>query len=118
MSGSYQTFPYSTAPTTGASRQVQARVLKAEFGDGYSQRVGDGINTIRYVYAVSWENISRTDANLIDTFFRARGGHQSFYWTAPGEASPRLWVCETWQRTHSTATLDSISATFTEVFDL
>jgi phage-related protein len=114
----YLPFPYALGPTTSASRTVQPRVLKTDFGDGYGQRLSDGINSIRRIYSLSWDDISRVDANTIDDFFLARKGHEAFYWTPPGASSPLLWVCETWTRVHSTATLDSIQATFTQVFDL
>jgi len=114
---SFLTFPYALGPTTSAARTVQPRILKTEFGDGYGQRVVDGINAIRRIYNVSWEDISRVDANLIDDFFAARSAAEAFYWTPPGASTPLLWVCDNWTRTHTTVTLDSIQATFTQVFD-
>lgn len=109
-------FPLAYGPTTSASRAAQAKVLRADFGDGYSQRAADGINTVRDTYTLSWENITRTEAQTCDTFFRARGGYEAFWWTAPGQ-SQKKWICSDWQVRHSTATLDSLSATFVEVFD-
>lgn len=109
-------FPMPYNPTTSASRASKPRVLRADFGDGYSQRAADGINAVRDTYTVSWENITRTEANTADAFLRARGGWDAFYWTPPG-GTQKTWTCEDWKVTHTTATLDSLSATFVEVFD-
>ena len=109
-------FPLAMGPTTSASGNSEARVLRANFGDGYSQRVADGINAVRQTYEVTWEGLDRTDAQTVDTFLRNRGGHEAFLWTAPG-GTLKAWTCERWRVTHATATLDDVAATFVEVFD-
>ena len=115
------TFPMDGVfgPIAGsAERGSQCRVLRAEFGDGYSQRAADGINSVRDTYAVSWEGLSRTDANTIDTFLRTHGGHTAFKWTPPGASASRNWLCSEWRVRHSSATLDAITATFVEDFSV
>jgi phage-related protein len=112
------TFPYSFGPTTSAQKSTEAKTLRAEFGDGYTQRVADGLNSVRDTYSVSWEDISRTDARLIDDFLRARGGFEAFLWTPPGATVSKKWICESWSVTNASTVLDSVSATFVEVFDL
>jgi phage-related protein len=97
---------------------VQTRVLKAEFGDGYGQRVADGLNPIRYTYNLSWDNLEDTDADTIEDFLIERGGYKAFYWTPPRSAVALKWVCETWTRVHTTAVLDTVQATFVQVFDI
>jgi phage-related protein len=111
-------FPTVSTPVAGASVSPDVRILKASFGDGYSQRSADGINNIVDRYELTWENIDRAEANTILAFLKARAGIESFYWTPPGETVERLWLCEKWQRTHVTAVLDTVSATFIESFDL
>jgi phage-related protein len=112
-------FPASvSAPVAGATRQVEARVLKATFGDGYAQRAADGINNIGERYEVRWENISRAEANTILDFLAARGGFESFTWTPPGGTTALKWTCETWARQHISAVLDTVTATFVRCFDL
>jgi phage-related protein len=39
-------------PTRASSRSVTPRFLMAPFGDGYSQRSGDGIQTIKEEWSV------------------------------------------------------------------
>lgn len=109
-------FPLAIGPTQSASRSSATRVLRADFGDGYSQRAADGINSVRDTYTLSWEGLTRTDATTCDTFLRNRGGYEAFLWTPPG-GSEKKWVCSEWQVRHATATLEHLSATFVEVFD-
>tara|TARA_B100000497_G_C7648480_1_gene390004 strand:- start:101 stop:520 length:420 start_codon:yes stop_codon:yes gene_type:complete len=49
----------------GISRQAQHRVLTAKFGDGYEQRVRDGINTKTENFTISFNNRSAEEINLI-----------------------------------------------------
>ena len=52
----------------GAGRTTQRRVLSAKFGDGYEQRVLDGINNIEETYDVSFRNRSKAEINTIADF--------------------------------------------------
>lgn len=58
----------------GLQRGSTHRVLTANFGDGYEQRVLDGINTKNDVFNVSFNNREATDINLIAAFFDSKAG--------------------------------------------
>lgn len=107
-----------SAPVAGATNQTEARILKATFGDGYAQRSADGINTVVEKYDLTWENISREEAEVIIAFFKARGGYESFEWTPPGYTVASKWTCEQWGRQHINPVLDTVTATFNQSFDL
>ena len=108
-----ETFNYVPAP--GQSKNVTPRVLKAQFGDGYSQRVGDGINFKPRIYNLVF-NREVSELNAIDAFLTARAGIEAFYWT-PLNGTAGVWLCESWARTDTLLHVGSISATFTEVFE-
>jgi len=112
------TFSPPVAPSPESDKEVTPRILRADFGDGYAQRSGDGINTMRQVRNLAWNVLTFADADTIEAFFAARSGVESFYWTAPDEASPRRWLCSTWRRGYVSGNMASLTATFTEVFDL
>lgn len=112
------TFTPPFAPSFGLSRQVTPRVLSAGFGDGYRQDAGDGLNAIPRSLSLQWNMLSSDEADAIEGFFIAEKGYLAFFWTDPREASPRLWKCPTWSRTSPSGRVDSISATFEQVFDL
>lgn len=108
------------APSYTTARATRARVLRAGFGDGYSQRAGDGLNSVVSSWSVVWNALTPEEADYIDGFFVARGGHEAFAWTAPDEDQARLWTCETWSRAPQRAgnTRASMTATMGEAFNL
>jgi len=107
------------APSYTSARTKRARVLRAGLGDGYSQRAGDGLNSVVSSWSVVWNALTAEEADYIDGFLTARGGHEAFSWTTPGEAAPRLWTCENWSRSPRRAgnARASILATLEERFD-
>ena len=113
----------SALPTTiqptyiGTYKNFEARVLVTDFGDGYRQRVGDGINTIRRNYDIEWIG-SNTDIDELETHFEERAGYQSFTWTPPEESTERKWTCMTWSREHMADGISRITASFRQEYDL
>lgn len=105
------TWAVSSEPT----RDVSPRVLLSSFGDGYEQRIGDGINTIARKWSVAFNARRTSEADDIDDFLTARGGIESFDWTPPRGAAGK-WVCRTWRRDEVSYNLSTITATFEEVF--
>lgn len=56
----------------GLSRQAQQRVLVARFGDGYEQRVRDGVNTKTENFNISFNNRSADEVNLIAAYLDSK----------------------------------------------
>jgi len=106
------TFTYN--PTYGASEVTKPRVLVTTFGDGYEQRVVDGINHIRRVWNLTF---SKTGADMaaVISFLENEGGVTSFNWTPP-RGSAGLWVCREWSRAVNDA-FDQVTLQFVEVFE-
>lgn len=106
------------APTSAGVKR-RARVLKSEFGDGYTQRVADGLNAIEHVWSVNWEGLTDSEADTLDNFLGARGGWEAFEWAPPrGAGTAVKWVCEEWERRPRHAGHADITATFRRVYDL
>ena len=53
----------------GFSRQVQQRVLSTKFGDGYEQRIRDGINHKEESFAIRLANRRWEEIALISSYF-------------------------------------------------
>lgn len=106
---------FSYTPEFGASKQLRPRVTAIKFGDGYEQRVAQGLNTQLEIWNLNFANRSQVDADAIDAFLRARGGVESFDWTPPDAAASKKFVCREWTRVIQKANLYSISATFEQV---
>jgi phage-related protein len=102
-------------PAYGASVAKEPRVLTAQYGDGYEQRVGDGINTVRQIWRLNF-SATQADITAIDAFLTAKGGVDSFTWTPSGESEIRV-KCTDWNRARTAPRAGTISATFTQVFE-
>ena len=76
----------------------EPRLRTAGFGDGYEQRVRDGINHNPQKWNISFTKRSGTDIGAVYDFLTARGGVEAFLWTPRGEATPRVFVCKKWSR--------------------
>lgn len=111
--------PYgaSTKFEAGAVEDHEPRVLTAGFGDGYEQRTPDGINTDLATVSPSWPALTWGQGQTIVDFFAARKGVTPFYFTMPGESTPRKWIAKKWSRRFDTDQLVTISAQWKEVVD-
>lgn len=106
------TFTYS--PAYSANLTVQPKVRTAVFGDGYQQRVGDGINTIRRMWGLTFTGLV-ANVDSVESFLKTANGVDSFDWTPPDEASGKF-ICKSWSRSKDTYGVDTLTATFEEVF--
>jgi phage-related protein len=107
------TFDY--CPSVSSSSQEESRVLVTSYGDGYQQRIGDGINIRKRIWNVTFNGTAEY-TNEIRDFLRTSNGVDSFDWTPPdGEAGK--WICTSWNKTYFSSAVHSIKATFVEVFE-
>lgn len=111
-----ETFSYTTDYTV--QKTVKPKILKNDFGDGYTQRASAGLNPDPEMWSLSWNGRISATVDAIEAFFIARAGHEAFYWTPPREGSTRLFTCPEWRREYVAAGNDNITAKFEEVFDL
>lgn len=110
------TFPTAYQPQYSAELDEETKVLTASFGDGYEQRVADGINNIRRKWSVRYMQVT-ADIDAIQTFLKATKGVDSFYWTPPRGATGK-WIVEgSLKRNVENFGYESISVTFKEVFE-
>lgn len=115
----FQTFipPVGASFSTGTSESREPRVLAAQFGDGYTQRAGDGINANPGELSPSWNVLLEGEAQAILNFFASHKGYIPFKFKLPGEATARKWICTKWNRTWATNRTVDVTATWKEVFD-
>lgn len=92
-------------------------VKKAQFGDGYSQRMPNSINNVRETWDLLWE--TQTDARaqaLVDFFDQNQA--LAIEWVPPNELTARKFVCVRYSRDYNHYTLvETVSATLQEVFE-
>tara|TARA_Y100000361_G_scaffold30367_2_gene25202 strand:- start:782 stop:1123 length:342 start_codon:yes stop_codon:yes gene_type:complete len=111
------TFP-DIAPNYGATKQSQPKVRNVQFGDGFSQRLRYGLNQDAKVWDLTWEHISEADSDTIEAFLEARGGAEDFDWSPPDETETYKWICQRWSKRLTASGLNSLSATFQQVFEV
>lgn len=108
-------FTWSGMRQKGAAGKIKFNVRKAKFGDGYEQRVGDGINNKQQSWPLVFEGNEATLAP-IKNFIDRHGGVRSFHWTPPGSDKAGVYVVEGYSYVSVGGGLYSLSADFIEVF--
>lgn len=109
-------------PDKTMQQQSKPKVYKATFGDGYEQRIAQGINNIAETYSVSFVNRTNEDIDDIITFLDSKNGVTSFAFTLPdsnaggGERTIRV-ICEDYSRTYSYDEFYGCQATFRRVYE-
>ena len=111
------TFSPSVNPSYPFETRYKPNVLSTEYGDGYIERAGDGLNAVhQHTLSVTWENITYAEAVAIHTFFFARKGYEAFLWTPPG-LSEAKYICMEWDFTLTDADNYELVAEMKRVFD-
>tara|TARA_R100000742_G_C4248732_1_gene67296 strand:- start:301 stop:642 length:342 start_codon:yes stop_codon:yes gene_type:complete len=110
------TFP-SIKPTYGSSKVSSPNLQQVQMGDGYTQVLRFGLNQDPKVWSLRWE-VSKTDADTIETFLNARASDGAvFDWIPVGESTSYKWRCLSWSKTIPFNNRASIRATFTQFFE-
>lgn len=106
---------FTWPPSWGARQSVKPTVMLARFGDGYEQRVADGINNKPRNWSLSFTRaIAEIDA--IESFLSSAGAAAAFDWTPPSGAAGKF-VCDQWDREIQSPSAHTLTATFREVFE-
>jgi len=121
-------------PDKNYSRQTQPRALVAQFGDGYSQRLIDGINPLQETIGVSFSTREKAEIDHIAAFFAAKAGVTAFtftidqqYYANPGDSSETdvtssdelalKVICTQWNKVHNYGDYWSLTASFQRVYE-
>jgi len=112
-------------PSVQTQTGTQPRTLRAQFGDGYSQEMLDGLNAYLRVWTITWEpihGVTQTVPTLsqLDTFFRTNAGLR-FYWTQPAPCDtegPKVFRCRQWQWTYEGGLIVGVQAVLEQQPDL
>ena len=111
------TFP-SINTSFGIRKTQTPKNLTVKLCDCYEQRFTVGLNQNPYTLSLSFDNITESEADTIESFFVARAlDNESFDFTAPGETSSRKYVCDSHRKKIDFANRATISCTFREVFE-
>jgi phage-related protein len=109
---------FSWLPSYSTKVDKSPRILEAAFGDGYSQRTGDGINNNPATWEISIATRYDTEADAVMAFLDGQKGYIPFNWTPPGATAALKFISKKYGRTYTNNNLSGITATFDQVFDL
>lgn len=79
-------------PDRSLSRSSKTTVRVAKFGDGYQQRVADGLNSVGSSFSLSFNNRTKEDIDDIVAFFESKKGVASFSFTYPDTNSTTTYT--------------------------
>lgn len=113
----WETFTPPVAPSSGTRNKPEIKLLKADFGDGYTQIAPDGLNHVRRVLTLGWDMLLPWQKDEIVAFLEARGGYEPFYYTPSNEDEPVKWTCEDWDDTRANDGF-KVSAIFRQDFTI
>ena len=101
-------------PTIASNVTINARINKIQFGNGYYQSFGDGINNLLEKWSITF-TVDNNDKKTIISFLNTQAGYNYFNWTAPDEgAVQKQYVCEGWTTTPLGNNMYTITCTFNE----
>ena len=108
-------------PDKGFTRQSESRIFRTEFGDGYEQRLANGINNLAESYGVSFSNRTKEEIDDITAFFANKGAVTAFNFTIPdsnnsGETTVKV-ICDNWSQAYKYGDYYSCNATFRRVYE-
>lgn len=111
-------------PDKTLTRQTKPNVLLSAFGDGYEQRISNGINNIKETYNLSFRYRTKADIDDIVDFLDTKAGVTKFTFTIPdtnnttrtGEEDVQV-VCDTYNTNFEYDDFYSLTATFRRVYE-
>lgn len=103
-------------PSYNHTVNMQPSIRSIRFGDGYEQRIPDGIHTTLLKLDLIFDLRNAAESTAINHFLEKRKGAESFVFTpsSPFDLS-KLFVCKTWSSTYGFYDNFSIRAEFEEV---
>lgn len=108
-------FTYCTR--VGASGSIGQRTWENDFGDGYTQAGGVGINTKfqSWDHSITGRDVVGDDLKGVKDFLDRHEGYKSFLWTPPGGPQGR-YSANGYKLTAGGAGLLTLTVTFKQVY--
>lgn len=102
----------------GSRTRSEPRVAATPFGDGYTQRAADGINTLLSQHDLQFRNVSLEEGNAMAAFLEEHDGRIPFDYWPLGAAAKRKVICTSWERSWTKDMESDITCRFEEVPEL
>ncbi len=86
--------PLTDFITQTAQKTVKFTTIAAQFGDGYMQRAGDGINKKQENWIITYDNLNQTQRDILWVFIEQVQMSDVVEWTAPGDIAEKNWIID------------------------
>ena len=115
-------FSAPVQPDKGLKRASKPKVHPIAFGDGYEQRLADGINNLEQTISVSFSTRPKAEIDDLVAFFESLGGVSKFRFdledsNAGSSTETIKCVCDKWDQTWAYENFYSLTATFRRVYE-
>lgn len=112
----------TVSPDKGLTRVSSPKVLVAKFGDGYEQRLPNGINSIDETFNATFNNRTKEEIDDITGYLASLKGATSFTYIIPdtngsGNETSIKVVCENYSQAYNYGDFYSAMATFRRVYE-
>ena len=109
-------------PDKSLKRSSKPKVHLATFGDGYEQRLADGINSIVETFSVSFKTRPKADINNIIGYLGSLKGVTAFNFTIPdsnagGSETTIKVVCDSFEINYEYGDFYTSTAKFRRVYE-
>ena len=120
--GNITGFSAPVQPDKGLSRSNTPRVLLANFGDGYEQRLADGINILDQSMSISFSTRPKAEIDDLVAFFESLKGVDRFKFSLEdsneGSSTETIFcICPSWNQTWAFENFYTLTATFRRVYE-
>lgn len=88
-----QVFP-NIVPSQSTTKTVVPNMVEVVMGNGYLQRVPNGINYLRDYISIEWQNRNQTDADTINAFLDSLESGDYFTWTSPFDKVSKKYILD------------------------
>lgn len=121
VSGSGSGSTGTVVPDKGMTVQNAPNIKRSNFGDGYVQRLPNGINNDRETYNVVFATRPKQEIDDIYAFLEDKGGTDNFTFTVPDENAVSdekdiTVVCVSWSKSWDYDNFYTLTAVFEEDF--
>ena len=106
----------------GFTRQSTPKIHTMDFGDGYTQRIADGINNLQQTMNVSFSTRPKAEIDDLVAFFESLNGVTKFRFdladsNAGSSTETIKVVCSEWEQTWVYDDYYTLDATFRRVYE-
>ncbi len=115
-------FSAAVMPDRGFSKKDKPRVLLTGFGDGYEQRLADGINVLTQSFSLNFKTRPKAEIDDLVTFFVSLGGVDVCKFTyadsnAGGSETAIKAIARTWSQTFDHGDFYSLSVNLDRTYE-